>query len=350
MKEQSFLMGYEIMMHPDSPLRPTSLEIWDQNKRYAEFSPHPPFKYMNDALVGLAYHSLTGFGELSASKDRTLASSAFETLDPYAPLYQGAARRLKELCQSYAPTPLDKIKLFENRWNSFFKSCFKPGQMTFAHFEQGLDILRDFENSLQSTLIYNFSIKLSPETTAQVMTLYSLLFHLRTLVALDYNAHMQDFVFEGLRCDSISDYLPKADFTINDALLYWQFKKLATPFVGHKDKDVRIEKLLIEPLERAFTQFTHNACALINQLPQTLLTSCSPGELEDVLHHTQMDWLLGTTGGVLFRLREEMFGISYGYNKLFWPDALEGTSTFKPQSLKVCFELKESQIYDKRAS
>ena len=139
----------------------------------------------------------------------------------------------------------------------------------------------------------------------------------------------------------MNDYLSKTDFTVNDSLIYWQFKKLATPFIGQAD--IRFEKLLINPLEQSFQKFNHNACALINNLPESFLTYYSAIQLEESLHQIQIDWLLGSSAGLLFRLREELFGLKEGYDKIFWLDT--GPSAFKKQNnLKFCFELYESDF------
>ena len=113
--------------------------------------------------------------------------------------------------------------------------------------------------------------------------------------------------------------------------------------MAHKDKDVRIEKLLVQPLEKYFYQYNHNACCLIDQLPTSFLNSVSTTDLEDTLHHVQMDWLLGSASGLLFKIREEVFGLIEGYDKVFWPESLH----HKPKTgtqLKLVFEINQNDL------
>ena len=343
MKNLSLTMGYEIKMTTGSYFKPTTIQLWDQSSRFSEFTPHSPFKYMNDALVGIGLYKLNSYKNLPFS-ERTFAEQCFKTIDPYTQLYKSSAARLKEIQQSVPKSQSLHIENFEKKFNDLLEKSNKDGSLDLSFVPDMLDCIKDFEKELDRTLIYNFSPQLSEKTTEKLSCFYSVLFHLRTLIALDYNAHTEDSAFECVKCDSISDYLPKADFTVNDALMYWQFKKLSTPFIAHKDKDVRLEKLFIEPMQRSFNQYNHNACALIDNLPQNLLTSCSQAELEDVLHHTQMDWLLGSSAGLLFRLREELFALDHGYNKVFWPEA-HPPKKGQPKALKICFELSEQDVF-----
>jgi len=345
----SLTMGYEIHTTKGPVLKPEKFSLWDQNSHFSDFTPQPPFRYMNDAIFGLAFHQFHQFKGLSFP-DKTFAEQAFKALDPYAELYQKSSQHLKPLFKNSVQfnektkKHLASCELFEKSMGEFWDKNITANGIDFTHFNEALKIIGDFETQLEAPLIYNFSPHFSERFTQQLMGFYSLLFHLRTLIALDHNAHVDDTVFEGVRCDSISDYLPKSDFTVNDALLYWQFKKLSTPFVGHKDKDIRIEKLFVDPMERAFFQYNHNACALVEQLPQSLLTHSSQTELEDLLHRVQMDWLLGTSTGLLFRIREEIYGICHGYDKVFWPETSHRKNT-QSSSLKICFELTEADVF-----
>jgi len=343
MKTLSLQMGYEIKTANGPVLKPTEIKIWDQSSRFSEFTPQAPFKYMNDALIGLTFHKMNGFKNLTFT-DRVFAEQSLKALDPYFELYQKSASKLKPLVENIKPMPHLATENFEKSFSDFLSHTFTPQGVSFQFFNKGLELISSFESELGKPFIYNFSVQFSDGFTEKLICFYSLLFHLRTVVALDHNAYVDDTAFECLKCDSITDYLPKADFTVNDAMLYWQFKKLSTPFVAHKDKDVRIEKLFVNPMEHAFFQYNHNACALINHLPQSLLASSSQSELEDLLHGVQMDWLLGSSCGLLFRLREEAFGLVHGYDKVFWPDAIL-TKNKKSLNLKICFELSDVDVF-----
>jgi hypothetical protein len=170
-----------------------------------------------------------------------------------------------------------------------------------------------------------------------------MLFHLRSVVAVDWNAHVDDPSHEAVHVDSITDYIPKAEYVVNDAIMYWQFLKLSHPFVAGKNSDVKVEKLFVEPMRKAFMTSMHNACYLIDHLPKSFIERMGPGELEEALYLVQMDWLLGSEAGLLFRIREELYGLQNGYEKIFWHE-LEGHSKKKAFNLSLCFELKESDL------
>lgn len=348
MKTLSLQMGYEIKTANGPVLKPTEIKIWDQNSRFSEFTPQPPFKYMNDALIGLTFHKMNGFKNLTFT-DRVFAEQSLKALDPYFELYQKSAAKLKSVTQHIKPEHKLATENFEKSFSDFWNQTITENQISFQFFGKALEIINSFENELGKPFIYNFSVQFSAGFTEKLICFYSLLFHLRTVIALDHNAHVDDSAFESVKCDSITDYLPKADFTVNDAMLYSQFKKLSTPFVAHKDRDVRVEKLFVNPLERAFFQYNHNACALIDNLPQSFLTSHSQTELEEALHGVQMDWLLGSSTGLMFRLREETYGLIHGYDKVFWHD-IASSQNKKSSSLKVCFELNESDVFVETAA
>ncbi len=341
MKPSSFVMGFEIKTTRGPVLKPVSLEIWDQNSRFAEFTPHPPLKFQNDSLVGLQFQKLTNF--FSAPKQKDFINHAIDELCPYATLFYSSADRLFKIQEKLKPVDEKLVQAFENQWFSYWDAQDFSKGINFNKLDQAFDMLSEFESQMKAPLMYNFSLKFSKKFNDHLLSMYSFLFHLRSLIALDHNIHIDDSSFESVKCDSISDYLPRADFTTNDALVYWQFKKLATPFVGHKDKDVRIEKLFVEPMQRAFDQYNHNACALVDQLPQDVLSHQANADLEQYLHQIQMDWLLGSSAGLLFRVREELFGLHHGYDKVFWPES-SGQKPKKPTHFKVCFELTEQDL------
>ena len=347
MKPSSFVMGFEIKTTRGPVLKPVSLEIWDQNSRLKEFTPHPPLKFMNDSLVGLQFHKMTNF--LNAPKQTDFINYAINELCPYATLFYSSGDRLFKIQEKLKPIDQMLVQIFENKWFSYWDAQDFSKGINFNKLDQAFDILSEFETEIKAPLMYNFTLQFSRKFTDHLLAMYSFLFHLRSIIALDHNIHIDDSSFESVKCDSISDYLPRVDFTTNDALVYWQFKKLATPFVGHKDKDIRIEKLFVEPMQRAFDQYNHNACALIDQLPQEFLAMHPNAELEHDLHQIQMDWLLGSSAGLMFRVREELFGLHHGYDKVFWPET-SNQKEKKPTQFKVCFELTEQHFSTKKSA
>lgn len=345
MKKNAFEMGMEIRTAAGSILKPEQLHFWDLSTenlppQIKNLTPQSPFKYYTDAIIGLCYHKMTDYKFLSA-EDRHFAVQAYRSFDPYTELFQKSAPRVRSLRGNFKTTL--KYENFEKQMTEIWSEVFESKTIQFAKLEKALDCLSEFEMSIETTFLYNFNIQFSEKMTEKLICFYSFLFHLRSLMAIDHNGHVEDSSLESVKCDSISDYLPKSDYTVNDALLYLQFKKLSVPFVGHKDKDVRIEKLFVEPLTRAFNQYNHNACSLVEQLPKSFISSLAQSELEEALHHVQMDWLLGSEAGLLFKIREELFGATEGYEKIFWPEL----STLKKKSatnLSICFALSHKDL------
>ncbi len=347
MKNTQLQMGIEIKTKSGCVLKPQNLQFWDlkaQNlpTHFTNMNPQNPFKYFTDAILGLCFHKMNDFKFL-APDDKKFAMQAYLSFNPYGELFSKSAHRVKSLRKNLKPENNLKVENFEKNMTDIWNLAFSEKTVHFAELSKALDCLSEFEASLEVPFLYNFSIQLSDQMAEKLICFYSFLFHLRALVAVDHNAHVDDSSFESIKCDSISDYLPKSDYTVNDALLYWQFKKLSTPFVGHKDKDTRLEKLFVEPLDKYFNQYNHNACCLIDQLPKSFLSSLSLGELEEALHHVQMDWLLGSESGLLFKIREELFGLSEGYEKIFWPEAAT-TRAKKATNLNICFYLSEKDL------
>lgn len=348
--KQVIQMGIEIKTKSGAILKPQQIQFWDLNcpathtaipKHFSGTTLHHPFKYFTDAILGLCYHRMNDFKFL-APEDKKFALQAYNSFDTYSALFSKSTPRVKSL-RKELNNPTGQYAAFEKIMTAVWEKTFSQPVIHFEDLNATLECLSEFEDSLDVTFLYNFSIQFSERFNEKLICFYSFLFHLRALIAVDHNAHVDDTSFESVKCDSISDYLPKSDYTVNDALLYWHFKKLSTPFVGHKDKDTRIEKLFVDPMLKSFNQYNHNACCLIDQLPNSFLNSLSHSELEEALHHVQMDWLLGSEAGMLFKIREELYGITEGYDKIFWHEVSASTSK-KATSLNISFKLNEKDL------
>ncbi len=351
-------MSFEIKTTQGAVLKPVSLHSIKQSSSKNISSSEKHFKFMTDSIVGLQFLKLIGF-KSTALPDQKFILKALETFCPYAALYKNSAHRLaseKLLGTNFKlKKTVPNAAAFEDQWFSFWNGLDFDVNFDLNKLSQAIEMISVLETELKSALIYNTQLQLSEKAVDHLNSFYSFLFHLRSLVAIDHNSQVDDTAFESVKCDSISDYLPKADFTTNDALVYWQFKKLSTPFVRHEskdisndtskdaDKDIRIEKLFVNPMQRAFQQYNHNACVLIDSLPEDYLSKFSNSELENKLHQVQMDWLLGTPAGLLFRVREELYGLAHGYDKVFWPEASE-QSQKQATFLNIDFELTESDL------
>ncbi len=336
MKKDVLKMRIEISTDTGSILRPIALRLGAPTAAQADALPHAPFKYYTDAIIGLCFHQMTDFKFVDPN-DKLFAENAYKALNPYTELYRKSAPRVQSILKSQKEKNL-KIENFEKNMTDLWQHMFLKNSVDFAKVQNALDLVSDFENHLGMPFLYNFSLTFSERFQTKLTAFYSFLFHIRSVIAIDHNAYVEDSSIDSVKCDSISDYLPKSDYTTNDALLFWHFKKLTTPFVGHKDKDVRLEKLLVQPLEKYFNQYNHNACCLINNLPPSFLTNLAPVALEEALHQVQMDWLLGSPSGMLFKMREELFGLIEGYDKVFWPEALN-LPTKSQSKLQLGFQI-----------
>lgn len=352
MKNNNLQMAIEIKTNSGAILKPHEIHFWDFSdknnpKHLHNLHPNSPFKFFTDAILGLCYHKMTDYKSLT-TEQKNFSEKAYRSLDPYTELFHKSAPRIKSL-RSRNLNQKIQFENFEKKMTEIWSESFGKNTISFAKMAAALDCISDLESQVSAPLIYNFSVQFSESFTEKLICFYSLLFHLRSVIAVDHNAHIEDSSYESVKCDSISDYLPKADYTVNDALLYWQFKKLSVPFTAHKDKDTRLEKLFIEPLNRHFKQYSHNACNLIDQLPPSFLNSLNQTALEEALHHVQMDWLLGSESGLLFKMREELFGVLEGYDKIFWTESAS-TKIKKASSLNLCFTLSEKDLFKNQSA
>ena len=270
-------------------------------------------------------------------------AEAWRALDPHYELFQRTTARVNSLKDQAPKADPKLVAALENSLTEIITNVQKPWGLDLKELFAMNDAIAHFENKSGTHLIYNFGLHFSKDLNEKLLQIFSCLFHLRSLIALDYNAHTHDATFEAVKVDAISDYLHKPDYVVHDALLYLNFKRLSQPFAAQKN-DTRIDKLLVAPMQKAFEQYTHNAYFLVEQLPKSFLTSLNHSELEDALYMVQTDWLLGSEAGVLFKIREELFGLEYGYEKIFWHD-LEKRPTFKAGNLSICCEVDDSDIF-----
>lgn len=346
MKKNNFQMLIEIKTKSGPILKPQEIYFWDLNsdhnpKHLQNLTPSSPFKFYTDAILALCYQKMTDY-KFMQPEQKLFSENAYRSFDPYTALMHKSAPRVRSL-KNQNVTQSIHFENFEKKMMDAWSQAFNKNNINLSKLTKALDCISEFEHQMTTPLIYNFSIRFSDKFIEKLLCFYSMLFHLRSIIAVDHNAHVEDSSYESVKCDSISDYLPKADFTINDALLYWHFKNLSIPFLSHKNKESQVEKLFIEPFNKYFKQYNHNACNLINQLPTSFLNSLKPTELEEALHHVQMDWLLGSESGILFKLREELFAVIEGYDKIFWPEC----SNLKPKkasTLNLCFEISEKDL------
>ncbi|WP_413568147.1 hypothetical protein ACLWBD_10555 [Bdellovibrio sp. HCB117] len=351
MKHKSLRLGFDVTMEKGATWRPLKVQFWNQEESYKKFSPTAPFKYHADALTGLSLVKLNHYIKSPVATphlDYSFAVEAWKALDPHSELYERSQKRVRALQSHLAVVNPEYCAEFEDQFNEHFEMAIKPWGVDLTALWPLLDTFASFENKIGAPLLYNFGLNFSKPFTEKLHALYSFLYHLRSLVAIDHNAHVEDPSHEAVKVDAITDYLPRAEYVVNDALLYWNFKKFSQPFSAPKTPDTRVDKLFVNPMEKAFHKYSHNACHLVDNLPKTFVSSLNPVELEEAFYLVQMDWLLGSPAGLLFKIREEIYGLQSGYEKIFWKD-VEPVFHSKPVALHLCCELSPETVYGKKA-
>lgn len=349
MKSNPFQIAIEIKTEKGAVLKPTRLHFWnlgDKNspKHLQGLTPHNPFKFYTDAILALCFHKITDYKNTTAEQ-KNFYEKAYRFFDPYTELFYKSKPRTKSLGSKDLKQHIH-FENFEKKMTEAWEKAFKGNTLQLQELDECLDCITELEHSMQAPLIYNFSVHFSESFTEKLLCFYSMLFHLRSVIAVDHNAHVEDSSYEAVKCDSISDYLPKSDYTANDALLYWNFKKICQSFSSHKDKDAKAEKHFVEPMLTHFKHYSHNAYCLIEQLPHSFLSELNQSELEEALHHVQMDWLLGSEAGMLFKVREELYAVAEGYDKIFWTEATHSKAK-SASTLNLCFEISEKDLGQK---
>lgn len=338
MSNSSLRFGFEIVMERGSVPRPVAVRFPKAAKDYPK-----PFKYMADALCGLSLLKTRPELVKAFGLSPEFCARAWKSLEPHWEIWQRSRDRVSAIHAESAKADRRRGGEFEKFCDDVITECFKPEGIDLRGLWKLIEPINQLEGRKNSALIYNFGLSFSEEFCQRLCALHSFLFNLRSLVAVDWNAHVDDASHEAVRVDSITDYLPKAEYIVNDALLYWHFKGLAKNFTEGRGSDVRVEKGLIEPMLKTFEQTSHNACHLIDHLPTRFLEQLNKAELEEALYLVQMDWLLASEAGLLFRIREELFGLQNGYEKIFWHDLEDGPAQ-KPFNLSLAFQLNASDL------
>lgn len=330
-------IGYEISMEKGS-MKPVRIQFWNDEKKFKGIKTSEPLKYMADAMVGLALIHLNQYIKSPLHTPHlnfSFAHDAWLQLDPHHELYKRSQERVLALQSKNRQTDPKIIGIFEKNLCQTLEAAQKPWGLDLTLLSPLLENIAQLEAEISSPLLFNFAIKFSKSFTEKLHMLYSFLFQLRSLIAVDHNAYITDSSHEAVKVDAITDYLPKSEYIANDAMLYLTFKQ-SSPADTH-------------PLYRAFRKYSHNACHLIENLPPSFLNSMNNDELEEALYLVQMDWLLGSEAGLLFKIREELFGVQNGYENIFWNE-VQPKAHAKPVTLSVCCEVTEKHIYRNQAA
>ncbi len=331
-KLQKLWMGFRLQVEAGPIPRPLKIEFW-KNNDYKKSKPDTPLHYNADALTGLALnliHKNWAFPQPNPE----FAHQAWQELEPLVEMSQRSQPRVQSL-RSHLPTQILPTKEFEAEFSEVLKAAAQPWGYEVTELHSLVDVIESLEDQTGRPLLYNFQMAFTPEFKTKLQQLQSFLFNLRTLVAMDYNAYIQDPSHEALKVDSITDYIPRADYISNDAILYYQYRKVK--------KNMPVETSRV--LDQAFMSYSHNGAFLIENLPATFLAKLSSEELIESLYLIQMDWLMGTEAGLLYQIREEVFGLIEGYHKIFWPDYLGQKRTGEDNYLVIQCQVNEEDIF-----
>lgn len=301
-----------------------------------------PFPYFTDALVGLAASKLVCLSQTNSIQSHNDAFCAlmWEKLEPLHSIFQRSFERIKPLVKIKHPLSAHE-KQFEHNIKTILKEACAENKIDLQLLTEINNALFHLENKLDEPLLFNRSLHLSHNSMNLLHTLYSLLYNIRTLVAMDYNAHIKEMSLEGIKMDPVGDYLQQTHYNVNDAILYYHWQSL----IHHNPHP---DSKFAESMEQAFRNLTHNGYYLVKTLPPEIFELKPFSQIEESVNRFQVDWLLGTAGGLLYRLREEIYGLKEGYDKLFWTDlnekslephaVLESQCSIGPEQMKLISE------------
>ena len=329
-------LGFDIVAGRGTFPRPEKIVFWSENK-FKTHEPEAPFHFSADALVGLSMIHLNKHLQnpfASPKMNYSFANESWKALEPHHELYTRAQPRIQSLRDALKTEPSQAARSFERSFTEILDSSILPWGFDLTRLGDLVQSIEFLETKEERPLLYNFRLRFSRETLAHMHFLHSLLFNLRALLAMDFNAHVQDPTHEAVKVDSISDYLAKAEYVANDALLYWNFKRCRE----------EMPKTAADKMQQAFFTYSHNGAALIENLPKSFLKKFNSEELEETLYLVQMDWLLGTDAGLLFRLREELYGLVEGYENIFYPDVV-GKPTELEGPLSINCQITPETLY-----
>lgn len=337
---------YDLKLEKGPILKPYSFELLKNSTK--DHKHEKPLKYFSDALTSLSFFNINK--SLGKPNQIELDNSieVWRQLEPSYEMYGRSRKRVLALHEQSHQVSEELLASFEKKFDSCLSEIWKKDKVNLKDLYLVNDLIDFLEDHIKKPLLFNFSLHFSPEFQQKLLFLYSFLWNIRSLVAFDHNSYVEDSSHEALKMDSITDYLPKAEYIVNDALIYHHFKKLFVPFTTGRSSDVKIEKLIFEPMAYTFNQYSHNACQLIDQLPEKFVSSLNPKDLEEALYLVQMDWLLGSEAGLLFKIREEIFGLQEGYEKIFWHE-YDFRDHQHSVNLHICCEL-SSKHFQKKAA
>ncbi len=319
--KQGLLIKYEIDATPGVIMRPLSLRFLEPSQTENH---QRAFDYMDDVLLGVGARELISHFEGLQNKNADHAEQNFVhgiwmDFEAHFHFWEKSRHKVENLKKKLTRPFENQTLIFETQMQDLVSSIVSPHEVRINELTHLIPIIDSLETHIGEPLLYNFKLNLRPGTLTWLHYLYSTLFHLRALAAIDYNSGVKEVTYEGVKVDSVTDYLGKADYVANDALALYFFEKHGTHFKT-KHKSEEFEHQFFKPMKKLFDQYCYHGSQLVRSLPEHFIASQTAEQAEESLYLAQMDWLLGSESGLLYRIREELYGLRDGYEVVFWPD------------------------------
>jgi hypothetical protein len=197
---------------------------------------------------------------------------------------------------------------FEQHLKEIIAKVFSGGAAQLSHLPPMIDLMNDLELKRGQPLLFDTRLQLSTTTISILQTLHSFLYNLRGLTAIHHNEGKVDSIYDSLQVDSVKDYFHAPDLLTNEAILYH--------YIQNDESNSSNREWLTE----AFRNHLPQSHFLVHALTGEFFSRKTREQLEQELYTFQIDWLLGSPAGLLYRIREELIGLREGYDQTFWPE------------------------------
>lgn len=306
-KNSELYINYSLSAVPGTLARPLSLTLHNESTsdHSIEHSPH-------------SLETLAGLNLVCSLASEDMMDGhhllALHNLDPHQGLYQNAKARLEAQALHRKN---HKILLPPGLFHDFanlLKESIHKHTINIQNLTGLIDLLDLIEAKTRAPLLYNLDLHLPHELSSHLTLLTNLLFYTRALIIQDYNQGCPNFTTEGIRIDSVSDYLPKIDSISNDAAIYSHFRRL----------EAQMPTLVASRLKDMFQHYSAMGVVLTEMAEGNRNFHNSHKDLHENLNRLQLDWLFGADAGICYRLREELLGVREGYSRTFHLEIPEG--------------------------
>jgi len=268
--------------------------------------PSLPLKYFSDILTGGILGYFCG-----PKTEKSEFLTFIEQWDPHIEMHNRSYYRLNQMSALIKARPQC---IHSDQLNRVYDTLIESDKGEYWDLEKLFDLIDwidHIEGQFQSPLLFNFQLVVDDPRIKDLHYLTLLLFHLRSLVILDYNQSVEDLAFESIRVDSVSDYLPKLESVTQDGMVFWHFQRMHS----------QMPTLVAQKMREQISKYISMGVTLIESLKSAQIQNLSEQDLFNYLNLIQIDWLYGTHSGILFRLREELEALRQGYHKVFYLEA-----------------------------